>query len=639
MVGHAELVAGARAASSSIGPSPQISRRKRGSRSRSRPARRRAAAGSSRSRAGRRSARVSSPFQRAVGGVAAGRRSRSSRRATPRSSAGAARRGSCAASSGPTTTVGAAARQQPVGALEHVARRRCTSACRGGGCARRAGSPGARRGRRACGAAPPARRRRGERVRAEQPDDVDVVEDAPEAPAASRASPAARARAAACSGRRAAARSRSSSGHAVVGARRPRGSSRPNRTVCSAARGQPRDEGEERALGVDAVAVAAVAVVGVDGERSGRCAAHASVRRRGGERPQRRAEAQRSPPGSRRPRPGAWSPKTGGKRGGVGDAASARRVSARRPRHRDAHAAAHAERRPRRGRAGAGRRSGRTRAASERQRGGREQVRAAHALGVVRRGSWRGRSRSASTGGRAPSGSRAGCSAAPSSGMQTIRPPRSRNRAASSESWSLGQSSSQPPCASSVERAPDAGEAAVDLDLLARRPAGSCAPPVPSRVAARAPPGATRGRRRAAICGPLTWSTSPRRSRSTPRGEVVGRVLRVGVHARDEVAARVREADVERRRACCARGLSRTRMRWSSRCQLAQDRVGAVLGAPSMKRNSISPSKRCASIAVRGLADVLLLVEDGREHADVDASRRVTALRASGRRARRSRRG
>ena len=110
----------------------------------------------------------------------------------------------------------------------------------------------------------------------------------------------------------------------------------------------------------------------------------------------------------------------------------------------------------------------------------------------------------------------AGCSSAPISGRQRIRPPPPRMRAASSESWSLCHSSCQPPWRSSVAR----GQTPVkplSTSISSSEACRNSAPPVPSRVSSASATRRDQGPSPWASWGPLTWSAPPRRRRATPR--------------------------------------------------------------------------------------------------------------------------
>ena len=92
----------------------------------------------------------------------------------------------------------------------------------------------------------------------------------------------------------------------------------------------------------------------------------------------------------------------------------------------------------------------------------------------------------------------------------------------------------------------------------------------------------------------------------------------VGVHARDVLAARVPQADVEPLRDPAARVVDHPDPRVLAR-ELVEDRARRVLGAAvheeelDLAVEALGPHRRDR------LADVRLLVQDRREHAHVDA--------------------
>ena len=229
---------------------------------------------------------------------------------------------------------------------------------------------------------------------------------------------------------------------------------------------------------------------------------------------------------------------------------------------------------------------------------------------------------------------------APISGRQTMRPPPPRMRAASSESWSLGQSSSQPPCASSTARGQmpvkplstsissseawrNCGAAAAERRFERQRH-----PARPGAVAARelgaadvvraAAPQALDAAREvvladSSVCASMRAMYAPRaaaRPMLRPIGRAAPGVLE-DAHARVVLAGSSRRISTVR----------------SLRGAVDEDELDRAVEA------------LCEHLR-RGLADVLLLVEDGRQHADVDAaSVPDRLLGVSARRTRRSRRG
>ena len=174
------------------------------------------------------------------------------------------------------------------------------------------------------------------------------------------------------------------------------------------------------------------------------------------------------------------------------------------------------------------------------------------------------------------------------------------------------------PAAEALERLapPDAGE----------RPCRPRSPPPPrpisrrrprrARSAARAPPAATTCPSPTGICGPLTHVDVAALEALDALRQVVRRVVGVGVHPRDVVAARVSSPmfspNVVRR---C--GLSRTRMRSVGGRHLLEDLVRAVVRVAVHEEELDLAVEALGEHGLDRLADVPLLVEDRDQHADV----------------------
>ena len=303
--------------------------------------------------------------------------------------------------------------------------------------------------------------------------------------------------------------------------------------------GHARDEHDQRPVCVDAVARRACTSC----PRRRRPSAGAPRSRARGRRTRcakaRSGGPKRTQP-NRKPKPQAMcmAPKTAGAR--------PRPPAWRRSRPRCRPARSPPSRLPRRSRTRArrpcGRGAGRRRAAGSRPPATAPGWARAGASGACspggRRRSWPGRRRSASTG--APSAFRLsrGMYWAPISGRHRMRPPLPRMRAASSESWSLCQSSSQPPCASSTARgqtpvkplstsiSPVGGVAELGAAAAERRVERQ-------RHPARPGAGAAGELRAADVVGAAAAQARD------PAREVVLGIERVRVHARD-VAPRAR---------------------------------------------------------------------------------------------------
>ena len=100
--------------------------------------------------------------------------------------------------------------------------------------------------------------------------------------------------------------------------------------------------------------------------------------------------------------------------------------------------------------------------------------------------------------------------------MQTIREPRSKNRAASSESWLTGQPSSHPPYWSSVERFQTPVKTPVSMSFSSAA-SHLAEPPAPSQDVSAIATRRDQGPIPCGIWGPVTHSTpSSRCRRSMP---------------------------------------------------------------------------------------------------------------------------
>ena len=220
----------------------------------------------------------------------------------------------------------------------------------------------------------------------------------------------------------------------------------------------------------------------------------------------------------------------------------------------------------------------------------------------------------------------AGCRRRPCPARRRRGRRAARRRAASSVSWSLRKSSSQPPCASRVSRRQMPVNPVSTSHSSRSRRLRKRAPPTPSGVASAK---ATRRDQRpspTAIWGPSDAGRVPGAQPLDAARQVGLGVVGVGVHARDELAARAAQPDVERVR----RPARRVSQHAHAPVALPPglEDVRAAVGRAAVDEQELDvPVEALGEHVGDHPVEVALLVEHGRQHAHVDGAHRPAPRR------------